>query len=58
MTLNRKVIALQQLVLLFLRSSSIKIFSKLIRIKISNKLQLLQPGGIPRDRRAVLAINN
>ena len=38
--------------------SLIKIFSKLIRIKIPNRLQLLQNGGIRRDRQSDHFYNN
>ena len=37
---------------------SVKIFSKLIRIKISNRLQLLQYGRIRRDRQTVFMISS
>ena len=59
MTLNKKSGCSPPItVFFFFNLSSVEIFSKLIRIEISNRLQLLQYGGIGRDRQTVFVINN
>ena len=58
MTLNKKSDCSAVISVVFKMPSSINIFSKLIRNKIPNRLQILKCGGIHHDRQDFFIINN